>query len=222
MSQVVTRCRANYQQKQWDEAVLSLGLFSVADWQDIPSSLRMLENTGIEYLNRLRIRYSQISPWVRAVSFPKQVIDADTLACLQTALEQDLGQQSCRERYFAASAYQSRNTYFEYKRESSQVTAFQSTDACESFSGGLTRHVSGGTFPLMIWSGNSANRVPVAQEHLMIQGDTALRHATAESALQNLLQEISAYLLTVNELSEDVSATSWSSEGDTILSLIHI
>ena len=72
----------------------------------------------------------------------------------------------------------------------------------------------------MVWSGNSANRVPVAQEHLMIQGDTTSRHTTAEAALQELVQEIGAYLPTVTDLSEDVSATSWSTEGDTIHQLV--
>ena len=33
---VVTRCRANYQQKQWDEAVLSFVLYSMTDWEGIP------------------------------------------------------------------------------------------------------------------------------------------------------------------------------------------
>tara|TARA_B100001540_G_scaffold284144_1_gene276205 strand:- start:10377 stop:28151 length:17775 start_codon:yes stop_codon:yes gene_type:complete len=221
--QVVTRCRANYQQKKWDDGALLLGLHTHDEWH---------ASSGIGEFQRLETAYSeaskrlqQISQWI---TYSGEIVDSETLDCLTTALRLHTSQMTCTQHYLwysqqaAALRLQSIDTYFSYQPYG-VTTDFVNIDSCESFSGdiGIVDDNTQISYPLMLWTGNSANKVPVAEYHFKNTGADEQRQTYGRSMLEELLLEIQQELQTIPpELPDEIAVTSWSVEGDLIHQLV--
>ena len=131
---MVTRCRANYQQKKWDDGALLLGVYSYQDWQNTPGSISELKapiwKTSLQSIARslnvmdtaswehVTKRFTQISEHVSPQG--GEVVQSEILDCLQSALRQQVGQLVCMQQYFWYSQQakslniESINGYFVY------------------------------------------------------------------------------------------------------------
>jgi len=127
---VISRCRDNFKNKQWDPAVLTLGLFTREQWLQAPNSLRernldVLEVSGkqLQFQRALRNLASLIGPLD---------LDARLWQCLnEAALSGNAGLEGVCRRAFTRTAD---DTYFAYVKTDS--TAFSRIDACLTYSGG--------------------------------------------------------------------------------------
>ena len=239
---MVTRCRANYQQKKWDDGALLLGVYSYQDWQNTPGSISELKapiwKTSLQSIARslnvmdtaswehVTKRFTQISEHVSPQG--GEVVQSEILDCLQSALRQQVGQLVCMQQYFWYSQQakslniESINGYFVYEEVDSVVT-FATTDSCEAFSGAM-EEINAETdmaYPKIMWTGNSENKVPVAEYHFKTQSSSGRRYAEADNRLRELLREIETELAVLPpELSDKITTRSWSEEGDDIHQLV--
>lgn len=222
--QVVTRCRANYQQMTWDEGVLTLGLYDYDTWQGTPASLSSIQQTSSTGpIQRQVKRLTQVSQFITPEG--GEIVDTSTLRCLRQAAEAMTGHDQCMRDYFSfgSSDWQSVNAYFTY--EPFGVTStFTDIDSCQAFSGdmGFINSNTQLSYPLIVWTGNSNNKVPVSTYHLKSLGSESTRQTTALQELEELLsEEILPELLKIDpSLSDQITTESWSMEGDNIHQLV--
>lgn len=221
--QVITRCRNNYQQKRWDEASVLLGLLEYNAWtNDIQTSVDALSRVPDEdYLAGFRKQMSKLSQFMQ----PFVDLDVSTWTCLQTAMLNKKWKHNCAELAYSNGVFPAASdalTFFEYEVTSDAYT-FVDMDACQSFSGRVTdNHDSSLTYPKMVWDGDSANAVPVADYHRLRQADIPTRHAQAEQELDDLMQYTITPAMkrfTENKI-DDIVTTFWSMEGDYIHQLV--
>jgi len=223
--QVVTRCRANYQESTWDDGAIYLGMYSYEFWQQTPESF-----TGINRLSRnpaMVKRLIQISEHISPDG--GEIADEDTISCLGVAYEQDLEIDTCMRQYFLYSdqiqrlGIQGINAYFSYQPYHAS-SSFVYTDSCQSFSGhlGSINVQSGLSYPVTVWSSSSRNRLDVAAYHEKTLGNEAERFETAERRLDTLLISKIQVVLDQMEttISDNLEIRSWSYEGDEIHQLI--
>ena len=224
--QVITRCRNNYQQKKWDEAAVILGLLDYQAWTDgttrMRSAVQALSRVSDEdYMTVYRRHLSKLAGFME--SFTE--LDESTWTCLKAALVSKRWKHNCAELAYSNGAFPSATdalTFFEYEVSSDEYT-FVDMDACQSFSGAVTdNHVSNLKYPKMVWDGDSANAVPVAELHLLQQQDVRMRHQQAELELAELIKYTVMPALnwfTQKQLDEIVT-TFWAIEGDYLHQLI--
>ena len=221
--QVVTRCRNNYQHKKWDEAAVFLGLLDHEAWtQDTATNVQRLSRlTDEDYLTVYRRHMSRLAQFIE----PFVDLDASTWTCLQTALDNKRWKHNCAELAYSNGAFPAASdalTYFEYDVSSDAYT-FVDMDACQSFSGKVTdNHQTGLSYPKMVWDGDSANAVPVAEIHMMRTKNVQVRHAQAEQELDDLIQHTVMPVLTwfTEKQLDEIVTTYWAIEGDYLHQLI--
>ena len=221
--QVITRCRNNYINKRWDEASVLLGLLEYNSWtDDIQSSVEALAWIPDEdYLSGYRRQMSKLSVFMRTfVDF-----DKSTWTCLQSAMLNKQWKHNCAELAYSNGVFPGASdalTFFEYQVTTDTYT-FVDMDACQSFSGRVTEnHASSLTYPKMVWDGDSANAVPVAEFHRLRQADINSRHMQAEQELNDLMQSVISPALKIftEKKIDDIVTTFWSMEGDYIHQLV--
>ena len=214
--QVITRCRANYQQRQWDEGAMFLGLFSPAQWRgihDIPlSAVDLNEPNGPQKLRILQIRQSVDVRVHESVieCFRQAIADGErTPACMRTYLQR------------RAQAFSGIDEYFHYEKTTGD--SFAKVDACQSFSGKMQQLATpgysavGSVMPVFLWSGSSANKVPVAARHLLAIPDRDTRMQRAQDDIEHLFRsEIKPFFAKTHAVSEQVSVSALSTEADEI------
>lgn len=223
--QVVTRCRANYQQSTWDEGAIYLGMYDHAFWQNSPASFAGLRkiSTNPAVVKRL----IQISQYISTRG--GEIADEATISCLETAWAQNVGVEACMKNYFLYSnhleAMRTRGTqsYFAYQPYRYDAT-FVSTDACQTFSGDMkaVNSQSGLSYPLTVWSPSSKNRLDVAAYHDKLTGNETERFGLAEAHLNDLLENTIQDVLASTEstISDDFEIRAWSFEADEIHQLV--
>ena len=169
LMQVISRCRANFQQLQWDQGARVLGLFSVAEWE---AGIHTVEIDPSLANVKLRLRLVELRTILDARQDPDVVqcfVDAYALGvrspnCMRAAIGRELGEST------ATSPVE---LYFEY--EMARGVEFKDIDACRSFSGGPEVHgvnsnafsATGASMPLFLWTGSSHNKDHVATPHLL-------------------------------------------------------
>jgi len=226
--QVITRCRANYQQKQWDDGAVFMGMFDLETWQQAPRSLDLPFNYDSDYWNRISRRISSISQAMNLNM--QQVVDESTLACLNASLIQNTPSLSCMRQHLETAnnpvQATSTDTYYLYEESTTESIDFKTTDACEVFSGNMLGYSQDSsvniTFPAMVWTGNSRNKVPVAKFHFYTLQDQATRYQEAENELRILLEEkiVPELHRLPLSLSEKIETKAWSFEADDLHQLI--
>ena len=125
---VITKCRYNYKNKQWDAGVLALGLFTVEEWREAPSSLQndTLDDDTPRYLQTHKSRLRAVSSIIDCFELSPQVWDClNEVVVTGNAAVQD----ACLRRWSGVP----HDEYFAY--EYTESAAFADVDACLSFSG---------------------------------------------------------------------------------------
>jgi len=165
---VVSRCRANYQQQQWDEGARFLGLFSAEEWA-LGISVAKMDQSTANRRHRLRL--------VEVRSYIQPPPDALVVQCFVAAFERGDRSPNCMRdtllRRNGAGDSSVVDDYFQYA--SAAGNRFADIDACRSFSGGdtpfgvgsLAFSKGGASMPLFIWTGSSGNKDHVATPHLV-------------------------------------------------------
>jgi hypothetical protein len=208
--QVVSRCRANYQQSRWDEASALIGLFDASEWENMrglaySSSARRDDKYAL--LRKKVVRLLENDADLRSEHTLR--LAPGVLQCLQDELRAGNLQHSCH-RHVATFAYE----------PVSSPSPVQ-VDACQVLSG-ESKVLE---FPRFLWSGNSRNHVPLAKLHPLVQTD-AERVKAAEDDLVRLLADIEAEFDTLLntsfalELKQSVRVESFSVEGDELHQLV--
>ena len=170
LMQVISRCRANFQQKQWDEGVRVLGLFSPEEWE---KGIERAEIDPSLANSKHRLRLVELKNTVYVAPH-----DHRTVLCFADAYAQGVRSPNCMRAAMMQDQAVSEGTspvdaYFEY--EMAGGTSFENIDACRSFSGGPVSHgvgsnafsAAGASMPLFLWTGSSHNRDHVATPHLL-------------------------------------------------------
>ena len=208
--QVISRCRANYQQSRWDEGSVMFALFSVEEWRNIPrlkfsvsaakdDKYTLLRKNVMQLLDNNALGREQ-----NALHLPQHVWE-----CLDNELRAGVLQHDCHRAL----------TTFQY--ESVQKAQPSQVDACKVLSGGGEKL----EFPRFLWSGNSRNHAPLAKLHPVVKTDTE-RHTEAGANLQILLKEVAKEfddIMTAQfaqELMEEIRVEVFSSEGDELHQLL--
>jgi len=221
--QVITRCRNNYQQKRWDQAAPLLGMIDVESWTADPSAAAkaMAFSSESDGFSKERKRMSMIGQFMR----PFAALDEGTWSCLNTSLASSQFSNNCAELALANNIFPAAAsilTYFEYEIKDVDST-FENMDACESFSGRVSdRNKDNIVYPKIVWDGDSANAVPVADLHYTKLYDKAWRMSIAERELDNLItHDINPLfrMLTAKAL-EEIATTYWSFDGDFVHQLV--
>lgn len=187
--QIITRCRANYQQAKWDEAAALYSLFSTSDLltMQLYHSASMQKN---DRFKDLRNRMAELA--LRYADNAKLSLTSQTWLCLYDAIHHDLGltQHACHRHenlYKGANAFQ--YEVAQVSTSTSPAEEFRATDACKVFSGVATssEDQSSLSLPPFLWTGSSSNYAAVARMH-SISMDKASRIANAKQELLDLIQ----------------------------------
>jgi len=203
--QVISRCRANYEQSQWDEAAVLYGLFTAEEWTN-------LENIQISASAKQDDKFSmlrkQVVRLLENTGTQKLVLPLETWQCLHDALNAGAMRHNCHRMV----------SKFEYTR--TKDNAPWDIDACK------VSQTAGLDFPRFLWSGSSSNHVPLAKLHAE-QLHPEQRQAYAENRLNKLLQEQikPAFDMMLSQkftekLKKDLYTEAFSVEGDELHQLI--
>ena len=226
--QVITKCRTNYHNKEWDRGSLLLGLYSFDELRNPVDAFK--KGVNAEYY------MSAYESYYKKFKFIAHQSDADlirlslddiTHQCLYLSISAGNENHMCMEQYFRNTLPQltTADQYFQYEPLSSaNAYSFVSVDACQAYSGSVaeTNADSGASNPKLIWSSKSANNLGVANLHIMNHGSQAEREAAAEERLQTLItNEIEPELAKIPlDLSNQIEISAWSVEGDEIHQLV--
>ena len=212
--QVISRCRANYQQSRWDEASALYGLFTVAEWASLGqlgSSASARQDDKYSQLRKQVVRLLENDRDVRAET--GLALAQPTWDCLRDALDAGVLQHNCHRSL----------TAFEYTKLAAEQVLPSLTDACKVASVATD---TGVPFPRFMWSGSSSNHAPLAKLHAE-QLTGAQRRAHAEAALQTLLEthirprfeELLSEAF-AQELRQHLQTEAFSAEGDELHQLV--
>lgn len=210
LMQVVTQCRGNYQARRWDAGAVLMGVLSHEEWDELatlsPSALQAMWATTDDAYHGVRRRWARISEYMGSFR-PSDAI----LACLHTALVDQLWQHHCLEQALR-SGWADKYEYFMY--EPSSASGFVDIDACRSFSGRAAAFApNGAAHSPMMWSSGSTNPLPVAEYHYVRMGTD--RAQVAEDKLRRLHEDIMRVLQQpAPSIAEDVDVKAMSREGD--------
>ena len=180
---VISRCRSNYQAKQWDEGAVLLGVFDMEGWGQLSTA-----PLGQDAYTRKRVQLRALREVIYSRTFPAT---QSIVNCMGLNLAQSDAVEHCLQKESTDLA-----SYFAYEMNSAgggagAAHSFVLVDACESFSGGVMGQFSQNlSLPLFMWAGSSSNSEPVASYHNKKGG--ADRVATAQSEFALLLAKIEA------------------------------
>ena len=215
--QVITRCRDNYNQKRWDTGVLTLGLFTPAQWlrpDTLSNSSAWADND--EHLRKTRMYLGVIGPSL----ISPLVLDAQLYACLEKAITSGSFtlQEVCMRQWLGMHE----DEYFAYT--AATALSFAATDACAAYTGNVSAFSDNAVARSgLLWSANSNNHVPLTERHV-IQGIVQdNRVQVAEATLQQYLTDVihpQLHAWKDIELSSHIRTSLWSVEGDEIHQLV--
>jgi hypothetical protein len=217
--QVITRCRGNYQAKQWDQGAALLGVYSFEEWQLFIAG-SVVQKVSDSFDNS-RAKFQALKPIIQQSGFPATNSNID---CLAARLGQIDAIYSCM---FTTTTDLS--AYFAYENALSSSTgsagdlSYSSIDACESFTGDsmdATKRVSNASWPLFVWAGSSANSEPVASEHHKRGPDNNIE--AAKDLLDKLVTDVKNDVETLleSEVEFDLQVDSYLVEGDVLHQLV--
>ena len=203
--QVISRCRANYQQSRWDEAAVLYGLFTAEEWTDQENIRNSASAKQDDKFSMLR---KQVVRLLENTGTQKLVLPLETWQCLHDALNAGAMRHNCHRMV----------SKFEYTRTKDNTP--WDIDACK------VSQTTGLDFPRFLWSGSSSNHVPLAKLHAE-QLDPEQRQAYAENRLNKLMQEHikPAFDMMLSQkfmekLKKDLYTEAFSVEGDELHQLI--
>ena len=238
--QVINRCRANYQQKKWDEASTLYSLFELSDWavvqypwapampddNKLPLRLKVREriNLAMSTLNLAESAYSR--------SGKSLGLTGDSWQCLHNALYTGFLHHACyNEQTDLRLAFEYEPAPLPMREEEIMPFAsYEDTDACRVFSSPWLNETSSNginlKFPRFLWAGSSSNKAPLAMMHT-VDATEEQRLQDASVKLQKLLDEeirptfeqLTDQLLR-DHLSEHVDVSAFSVEGDELHQLV--
>jgi hypothetical protein len=167
---VLVRCKANYNNMQWDRGAALL--FA----EEIPVDL---------------------SAVYQEVTLARSMIELDVsplALCMRNALSQNfISPDGCFQESFLYTADVKKDVYFRYEEMTDANTGSAILAACHVFTGPASRGVSQFTECMegsiaddcqiqpFIWSGRSTNKVPVANAHSFVVASASKRVAIAQS-----------------------------------------
>jgi hypothetical protein len=168
---VLTRCKSNYANSQWDDAAASL-------FSDQTMS-RFVVAAG-----QLADEANEMRKLVEVSLGPAMV------ECMRTSLERNSGNDACLADWLTVRKLR-RQVFFQYQAITAPAYGQEVIAACRVFTGPAADNIpafmrcldeyedTGCTMGGMVWAGRSANRVPVATTHALVQEDPANRYAAA-------------------------------------------
>ena len=187
--QIITRCRANYQQKQWDEAAALYSLFSRPDL----STMQLYYSASLQQDDQyqdLRHRMADIA--LRYANKAKVTLTTQTWLCLYDTIHHDLGlaHHACHRH---EPGFSDRNAFQYDVADKGKLTRpdgkFEVTDACKVFSGVASANEDESSIALtpFLWTGSSQNNAAVANMHA-VSMNRDMRIETAKQELRELLE----------------------------------
>lgn len=206
--QVISRCRANFAQKKWDDGALVFGTFGLESWR---SGELFSDTYDVEGDLPKTLAERFINTRARAAAVARQLgvairLDSSVHSCLVAAAVSNDPRHRCAE------LLQARERAFEYQLSISDK--YIHTDACAAHA---EQSLS---LPPMLWSGARGRRAPVTTLHqIMEPEDVRLEQATAN--LATITGSIRSYFEALpdpdalrSEFLEELSTTVLSEEGD--------
>lgn len=211
--QVMSRCRANYQNKRWDPGAIVFGLLDYEDWVKFQLSGPALADT----LGTLRRQLPVLAFYMHDF-----VLSRATWSCLHTAAQYVMFDHNCAREALREIGYESIDHAFPY--EDVQITG--TPDACQLFSGpALSAYSSGSQAArsLIGWSPSSENTQSVGQLHQVggSSRDVRLQRAVEKidefhkTYIEPELQRLSDYAA-----SAEIKTRVWSGEGDELHQIV--
>ena len=208
--QVITRCRHNYNNKQWDQGAMALGLFTREEWQGAPDRLQTAHHASNEDMDdtvlKARLKIGLLSSMMTPTYIDEQVWE-----CLRRKLTSGNWNDECMLGFITGPL----DSYFMY--EASVSDTFNGVDACQVYSGKVKPFaVNSAARSPGAWSASSVNPMPLTERHHMIRGAEAKRIADAQTKLTFLVEHrIKPALRNISSsVSKEVEMHAWSLEGD--------
>lgn len=198
---VLTRCRSNYVNRQWDSGAVYL--FQPSLSEDLVNEVARIER--------------DFNP----ASMPATVVE-----CMAVSIEQATLADGCLDLFLNDLGLTSEE-YFTYDEKT--APALSEIDACEVFTGPaalLPNSVFADCvaedgddedceLPYFLWTGRSANRVPVATSHFKSFESAEARYAEAEATIERARQLVAqAYALVEDWDGSKIEPVLFSAEGD--------
>ena len=205
--QVITKCRENYQQKQWDAGALVLGTFEHKDWiSGTVSSARISFSLTRDPTILLKQRLRSLSR--RFTTSAVSNLHYEDWLCLQRAYENKKETKACLQEYLLRLDLTG-DQYFEFVESEG---GFLNTDSCWIFSGNVKQHNS-------LYNGSlspaASSHIPVTELHTVAQNE-AVRFRDAREKISKLQADIGATMSGHLKLPDDFTAEAYSQEGDEI------
>lgn len=219
--QVITRCRANFREKKWDDGILVVSQFSVTQWANAHQFGLIVDSTQQNAFSSMGLKIMKLGQ--SGIIGPLQ-LPVDLWTCLSNAATAVNWNHKCLELAIQIEEGQiSREQYFMYTPATSDI--FQHRDACKSYSGLVSGFSTSNSAAHagIIWSPNSRNSLPVASYHFSEQDSVSARIQAAEEALNSLFENtILPYLRTVQSSIQvsEIETEAWTLEGDNLHQLM--
>lgn len=173
LMQVITRCRGNYQSKQWDPASSNLGVYSWDEWTELFSG--MVVEDKQDYYTEVRLKLLNLKQYANGM-----VGQQNQIICLNENLGSGISAQSCSE-----TTGEQNDWIYIKNLEDSLENKYTEVDACKTFSGSIpAQGIYDLQLPNYVWSGSSQNSEPVASFH------NTREIQNTESELDILISEI--------------------------------
>ena len=217
--QVITKCRTNYLQKQWDDGVMVLALYDQNVWLNPRLMLNTNSDSSNDKFSKQRLRLKTLLPFIESFDIPQE-----TWQCLHDAATVLNWGHLCGRKYLRNQQnVLSYEHYYAYDTIDAADVNFKNTDACRVFSG-LAQPVSKANnlaFSPFVWSSQSENKEPVGIMHYFNDLNPANARDTAQQQLLDLHQRILKYLGNHPiDISDKLEAEAWSTEGDELHQIV--
>ena len=212
--QVITRCRANYMQKQWDAGSLLLGLFNYDDWQSRQLTLHDYNDLPLQNLRRqIFVLYEQ--------QFSNLNLNIDTWLCLHNAVKYLNWNHGCaREMFVRNLDIASLDAYFVYSPQIGSSANFAQRDACKALSGQIQPFANNNAaVSPLLWNPSASYKVPVTILHDQTTSSETQRLQHAKNMLEIYHANEIAPLVELfldYEADDNVDVSVWSYEADEI------
>jgi hypothetical protein len=210
---VLTRCKSNYANSQWDDGAAAL--FASQD----------LDQFGVK---TLALRDQVESARRSAIS----MLPPFLVECMTLSLSSNVGNDACLQDWLTSLTLR-RQLFFEYN----EITSLQGDEniaACRVFTGPAENiednqtqfkkcldkyDAEGCTLGGMVWAGRSANRVPVASTHALSDQSDTTRFNYAEKTHKETYKQVDAILKRpgiVNWNAKNLELSLFTAEGDSL------
>ena len=208
---VLTRCKSNYANSQWDEGAAAL--FAETIPTNIAVNVDLLEN-------------------MRGKAFGSGTsLSSSLISCMALALYDEQSNDICLQDFLTRRDIR-RQVYFQYRDTASGETGSENIAACQVFTGPAKNSNENmaakfkactGTssemcdMPPIVWAGRSENRVPVASQHAMASINYDQVFATAEKMHAETMATVANALEEIKNWDADhLELSLFTSEGDSL------